>query len=356
MTGDKRHTEHHKVHHEAHHAHQANVHKGHKARKPNYMIPALAVIAVIALAVIIVLAVKFSRFHLGSIGPAPDQLSKCREGQVVVRADSIDITCEQFKGVLNNMQAIPVQRIEGETIEDYTSRREKVLLETSLNFTIMQALLIDKAEKSGLKVSPQEVDNLIQYGLQRSGMNMDQFEQQLALNNLTLDMVKDMYETQLLITKYLNQTVMSNIQVSDEELEAAYEANIKARHILVDTEEEAQEIKALLKGGSDFADLAKERSICPSAPEGGELGIFGRGVMVPEFEDAAFSLKEGEISDIVQTQFGYHIIEREALPPLEEMEDSLKMDIINQKTTTSVSDYISVMMDGANKELLVDIS
>nr|WP_193407082.1 peptidylprolyl isomerase [Methyloceanibacter methanicus] len=83
---------------------------------------------------------------------------------------------------------------------------------------------------------------------------------------------------------------------------------IHARHILVKTEAEARDLIAKLKAGADFADLAKKNSIGPSAPQGGDLGYFERGQMVPAFEDAAFALKPGEISEPVKTQFGWHVI------------------------------------------------
>jgi peptidyl-prolyl cis-trans isomerase C len=83
---------------------------------------------------------------------------------------------------------------------------------------------------------------------------------------------------------------------------------VRASHILVKKESEAKKILEDLKKGSNFAELAKNHSECPSRKRGGDLGWFGRGKMVPEFEKAAFSLKKGDISDPVKTQFGYHII------------------------------------------------
>jgi parvulin-like peptidyl-prolyl isomerase len=85
---------------------------------------------------------------------------------------------------------------------------------------------------------------------------------------------------------------------------------IKASHILVKTKEEAEEIIKELKDGGDFAKIAKEKSECPSKQNGGDLGYFGKGAMVPEFEKAAFALKVGEISKPVQTKFGWHVIKR----------------------------------------------
>ena len=85
---------------------------------------------------------------------------------------------------------------------------------------------------------------------------------------------------------------------------------IKASHILVKTKEEAEKIIKDLEGGGDFAKIAQEKSDCPSKQNGGDLGYFGKGAMVPEFEKAAFALKKGEVSKPVKTQFGWHVIKR----------------------------------------------
>lgn len=83
---------------------------------------------------------------------------------------------------------------------------------------------------------------------------------------------------------------------------------VHALHILVKTEAEANELLFDLKRGKDFGEVARTRSLCPSGKKGGDLGWFGKGQMVPEFDKAAFSLKVGEISKPVKTKFGYHII------------------------------------------------
>jgi len=85
---------------------------------------------------------------------------------------------------------------------------------------------------------------------------------------------------------------------------------VQCAHILVKTEQEARSVLERLDKGEKFANMAKEVSLCPSAKRGGDLGTFGRGKMVKEFENAAFALKKGEISPVVKTKFGYHIIKR----------------------------------------------
>jgi len=86
--------------------------------------------------------------------------------------------------------------------------------------------------------------------------------------------------------------------------------SIRASHILVKKYSNAEQLLNELRGGADFKQLAQKHSDCPSGKKGGDLGKFGRGRMVKEFEQAAFSLAKGELSEIVKTQFGYHIIKR----------------------------------------------
>jgi peptidyl-prolyl cis-trans isomerase C len=101
-------------------------------------------------------------------------------------------------------------------------------------------------------------------------------------------------------------------KVYDEAVkQTANEEEVRARHILVPTEDEAKAIEAQLKAGADFATLAKEKSKDPGAANGGDLGYFTKDQMVPEFADAAFKLDKGQISDPVHTQFGWHIIKVE---------------------------------------------
>ncbi len=85
--------------------------------------------------------------------------------------------------------------------------------------------------------------------------------------------------------------------------------SIRASHILVKTEEEAKKLYDEIQNGASFAKIAEEKSLCPSGQNGGDLGFFGKGMMVKPFEDAAFSLNVGEISQPVQTQFGWHLIQ-----------------------------------------------
>lgn len=148
--------------------------------------------------------------------------------------------------------------------------------------------------------------------------------------------------------------------VTEAELQAAYdaaysgdtgEAEFDASHILVETQEEAKAIVAELRAGADFAETAKAKSTGPSGPRGGALGWFGPGQMVPEFEAAVIALKPGEVSDPVQTQFGWHVIKlndsrvKEA-PQLEDVRAELELEI----QRAAVDAHVEALLDGATVE------
>ncbi len=140
-------------------------------------------------------------------------------------------------------------------------------------------------------------------------------------------------------------TAVTDAAVTDDALQKAYDAKYAAMdagleyhaaHILVQTEAEAKAIKAKLDAGGDFAQLAKENSKDGSAAQGGDLGWFGKGVMLPEFEKAVFSLKEGQTSGIVKTKFGYHIIKltgtrKAGIMPFDEVKDQIRAALLPAK-------------------------
>lgn len=86
-------------------------------------------------------------------------------------------------------------------------------------------------------------------------------------------------------------------------------SQVRASHLLVKTEEEAKELREEILSGKKFEDVAAEVSLCPSGAKGGDLGFFGKGMMVKEFEDAAFSMEIGDLSEPIQTQFGWHLLQ-----------------------------------------------
>ena len=167
---------------------------------------------------------------------------------------------------------------------------------------IPQEVLVQEAERNGFSVTEVEVKKVVNDLVVQSGMTEQQFQERLQADNISIDDIYELYRTNILVNKLLNYSILSDLEVNIPE-------RVKASHILVDTEAEAKEIIASLKKGEEFNRLAMEKSKDPSAKtNGGDLGYFQKGVMVPAFETAAFSLPVGEISDPVKTDFGYHVI------------------------------------------------
>lgn len=144
-----------------------------------------------------------------------------------------------------------------------------------------------------------------------------------------------------------------NTGLTDAEMKARYdelsktvkpEKELRARHILVKTEDEAKAIVKELDGGADFAELAKTKSTGPSGPTGGDLGFFGAGRMVPEFDKAVFAMKTGEHSKApVKTQFGWHVIKLEesrdkALPTFDQVKEQLRGAMQSEKLQKAIDD------------------
>jgi len=191
-------------------------------------------------------------------------------------------------------------------------------------------------------------------------------------------------KTKLLAKKLLEDKVVGATTVTDEEVKKYYDEHkaefmepeqIQASHILVrvkdfanEAEDKAAKEKAegLLKkiqDGADFATVAQESSDCPSNAKGGDLGFFSKGQMVPEFEKAAFELKKGEMSGVVKTKFGYHIIKvtdkKEARQmDLNEVKDQLKEKLLREKQKTAFDDYTNNLKSKAtikiNEETLTE--
>lgn len=147
--------------------------------------------------------------------------------------------------------------------------------------------------------------------------------------------------------------------VTEDAVQAAYdttyagtalspELEFDASHILVETEEAANELVVALDGGTDFADLAKEKSTGPSGPRGGALGWFGKGMMVPEFETAVTEMEIGAVSAPIQTQFGWHVIKLNNTRTKEAPKlDEVRAEMEQQVRMNVVDDYISKLTAGA---------
>ena len=190
---------------------------------------------------------------------------------------------------------------------------------------VLQNLVYEKVLSEKYKTTDEELDKELESFKEQTG---DQYNLYVAQYG-DEEALKEALKLNLLQKKALTE----DIEVTDEEIQTYYDTlgKVEARHILVADEATANEVKKKLDEGADFAELAKEYSTDEgSAANGGDLGFFGKGEMVPEFEKAAFSMKKGEISAPIKSEFGYHIIEVtdiEKPKPLEEIKDEVTFEV-----------------------------
>ncbi len=215
----------------------------------------------------------------------------------------------------------------GMTINEVKENLTK-LEEKALEQAIGAKLLLDRANELAIPVTGDQIDAEVQKVIEQVG-GEENYKKALAAQNITEEVFKKELEKGARVNALVQQACAGVADPTEEEIEAFYKAHqaeyvkphqVHCQHILVKSEEKdlpeaksaafekIREIRERILSGGDFAEEAKKHSDCPSGQEGGSLGWFGRGMMVPEFDKCAFEMKKGEVSDIVTTQFGYHII------------------------------------------------
>lgn len=232
-------------------------------------------------------------------------------------------------------------------------------MKTTVGEQALQLMVIEKVLDDKYDVDQKEVDKQYNDMKEQAGEGFDSF---LAQQGYTEESYKDMIKLNLLQEKALTE----DVEVTDEEVDQYIDrmgTELNARHILVDDEETAKEVKTKLDEGGDFAELAKEYSTEPAAQEsGGELGWFGPDKMVADFTDAAYSLKVDQISEPVKTDFGYHIIqvtdtrEAEGAEKKEDITDErraeIKDELIQKKADpNAMMDKLSKMLEDADIDI-----
>ncbi|MFZ2948878.1 MAG: peptidylprolyl isomerase [Desulfuromonadaceae bacterium] len=287
----------------------------------------------------------------------------------------------------------PVARVNGKALDALELRRaKKVLLRgqtvpaeqqaaldrQAVEQMISAELLYQAAAKLEIKDLDKQIDAKVAQGKARF---KDEQEFKNAIKDLEMN-EKDLREytrRDLLISRFVEATFVSKVAVSEPEIRAFYDKNldkfkrdesVKASHILIGADdktsaddrkkarEKVEKLRKELASGADFAALAKGNSTCPSSQQGGDLGFFGKGQMVPPFEKAAFALKPGEISDVVETQFGYHIIKLTEKKPAEttafnDVKANIEEFLKRQKVNEAIQKYLEETKKTASIEILL---
>jgi len=258
--------------------------------------------------------------------------------------------------------------------------RLKALFKRTLTSLVDAQLQLARARHLNLRVTEEDVNQQIATLKKQNQVADEQFLQLLKTRGLTLETYKKQVQEGLLVAKVVNAEVRSHLTVLDGELQAAYKAKNDqykvaggqtVSHILFllppyPTEQDEQRLRARaesvlqqLRQGGNFATLARQYSEGPSADAGGLLGTFRPGELLPGFEEAVAQLRPGEISDVVRTRIGFHIIRLEARQtgesrPLAEVQEEIRAEILREKTERKYHDWLESLRQQAYIKILYE--
>lgn len=292
-----------------------------------------------------------------------------------VRINGVDISYQRFIGFYMEYQRSKGVAVgaRGDQLPLLTRMRKE-----AMDLLIEQELIIQAAEAKGIEVALEEIDAGLAE-VSASFKTPEAFNYRIESEGYTADSYRDHMRRMIAAAKYLDGIRAGAISVSDEELEKYYRDNeyrltlpeqVRARHILLswkplgkpDDRAALHEQMAIIlekaRAGEDFAGLAREYSDDSTRVDGGDVGLFHRGQMVPAFEAAAFALQPGEISEIVETPFGLHIIKLEErkqahLLPLDEVREQLREHMIKEKLDVVVAEETARLREQAEIEILI---
>ena len=258
--------------------------------------------------------------------------------------------------------------------------RLKALFKRTVTNLVDAQLQLARARHLNLRVTEDDVKQQIDTLKKQNQVADEQFLQLLKTRGLTLETYKQQVQEGLLVSKVVNAEVRSHLTVLDSELQEAYKAKNDqykvaggqtVSHILFllppyPTEHDEQRLRAKaesvlqqLRQGGNFATLARQYSDGPSAEAGGLLGTFRPGELLPGFEEAVAQLRPGEISDVVRTRVGFHIIRLEArqagtMRPFEEVQEELKLEILRDKTERKYQEWLESLRQQAYIKILYE--
>ncbi|MCI0570979.1 MAG: peptidylprolyl isomerase [Myxococcaceae bacterium] len=305
---------------------------------------------------------------------------------VPARAELVDRIAAVVNGdviALSEVEARAAPELDALALErDATKRGEqrKEVLKRTLDQLVGEKLLEAEAKELGIEVTPQQVEQSIQEAMKQNKFNEEQFALVLEREGYSMDTYREFMKKHLSRLQLINFKVRQQVKVSDEDLKAEYaryaraegaDFEVHARHILLpvkrgapaaEVEETRKKVQTFAEQarmpGADFAALARRESKDGAAKSGGDLGFFGRGVMVPEFERAAFSLEPGKVSDAVRTPFGWHVIkveERRAVDvkPFDEVKEELRERLGSQQMSKYTEQYVQELRQKGMVEVLL---
>lgn len=264
-------------------------------------------------------------------------VSGCQSNDIVAEVNGEEISLEEYEQEYSVYKKLYEGQLgEGALSEvgpDGTTLAD-ILKDDIMNKLILEKIVEQEAEKKDIKVNEEELNAAIAE-IKESIGGEEKYDEFLIQSGFTEEYFQSNTEKELLFTEY-EKNFYEELDLTDEQGEEYFEDHkedlvvVKASHILFSEEEKGAEILTRLENGEDFGEIAKEESLDSSAVNGGDLGYFPKGKMIQEFDEVAFALEEGEVSGVVKTDVGYHIIKVEdRKDSYEELKDEI-MQMIKQ--------------------------
>jgi peptidyl-prolyl cis-trans isomerase C len=309
----------------------------------------------------------------GSKGDSASVAEAALSGKVVAKVGGKSITMQDVQ----RQETMLTQQLQGYAdsaqIAGMRATIQKQAVDNAINRVLLESALAKMGSKADAKTVGAEMD-----AFRKNFVSDEAYNADLAKRGMTADQFRREVEIGILAKELFDKRTASIKPVSEQDARAFYDNNeerfvqperVKASHILLQVNQndseatraqkkaEVQRILGEIKKGADFAEMARKFSDCPSKQQGGDLGFFERGRMDPEFEKAAFGLKTGQMSGVVETQFGYHIIKAvEHSPastvPFDQAKQNIMQYLTEQQKQQALTTYFDSLRAASNVQII----
>ncbi|MFW5802524.1 MAG: peptidylprolyl isomerase [Verrucomicrobiota bacterium] len=296
--------------------------------------------------------------------------------EVVAKSESFTVTAEEVQQAI--ARRLSQSQMPVNNLNDLPQNVLENLAYSATQQLIDQHLIADKAEDEGYVPAADAAKKQLEQWEEEAGE--EKLQESLEQNGITREELLEDLGRELGVRQWLQEEVMSNVTVDDEAAREFYKNNPEAftttaqknaSHILVSADQsdsdkdrkkaksKAEDLRKQLEEGADFAELAEAESDCPSSKQGGDLGFFGKEQMAPAFEEAAFALEDGELSDVVETRFGYHVIKggpaKEAgTAPFEEAKPKIMQHLQQQEAQQALEKVVGILKEQTDVEVFIE--
>ncbi len=290
-------------------------------------------------------------------------------GALVAKVNGVPIYKSDFETAMSNF-------MQSNAMDAAAHQDRQKVQQVVLDGLIGSELLHQKAKTIPIEISRAEIDKAV--GQAKTSMGEDGYNAELAKRGMTQKDIEEMIEKNLMVQKLINDTIVMTVQIEETEIKKFYDehpnemtrpTDVEASHILVkssptdppekktEARKKIDEALKKVKAGEDFGTTAQTFSEDSSAARGGALGAIHQGQTVPAFEEAAFKLAVGQVSDVIESQFGYHIIKVTAkhdpvLMPFDEVKDRISSFLKQQKSQEAIQKTVDSLRAAAKVELM----